>query len=247
MAQGTAADTDEEIHIKWPSAATRAEPLETGQVHVWASLLDVPAVRREALEASLSMEERRRSERSRIARGLLRELLGGYLDAAPVDVALSMSDRGKPVLRDADRNPIEFSVSHSGGLALYAFARGVRIGVDVERIRPMRDVRGLAERVLSRAEFDAFERLDAPERARAFFATWTRKEAFVKARGTGIAGQLDRFDVSVHPAEPARLLRVEGEAAAASGWTLAPLDPATGFAATVAVEATGATLLCRRC
>jgi len=241
------------VHLDWPHS-TRPEPLVEGQVQVWAASLDVPVDQRRRLEATLSQDERARAARYRledparrfvVARGVLRELVGMYLDVSPTAIALVADEHGKPALRYRGEHPLEFNVTHSGDLALYAFTLGRRVGVDVERIRPMTNMRALVDRVFSEAERLVFERLGADEQVDAFFSTWTRKEAFVKARGSGIAGQLDKFDVTVRRTEPARLLRVEGDGAGPSQWSLAHLEPAEGFVGAVAVEAPELEFVCR--
>lgn len=242
------------IHLDWP-VATRPEPLVEGQVHVWAARLGVPADRRLHLEASLSENERVRAARYKledparrfvVARGVLRELLGVYLSVPASKIELVAGEHGKPALRDGAERQLEFNVTHSGDLALYAFTRGARVGVDVEELRPMANLSALAGRVLSEAERVSFDRINPAEQRDAFFSTWTRKEAFVKARGSGIAAQLDKFEVSVGRTAPARLLRVEGDEAAPSQWSLAHLEPAEGFVGAVAVESPSPELVCRR-
>lgn len=239
--------------VEWPEST--GEPLVEGCVQVWSAPLDVSDADVECLERNLSPDEHIRGSRWRVesharrfvvARGILRRLLGAYTDADPSAVQLSADTRGKPALSDGGASAVEFNVSHSGDLALYAFTIGSPVGVDVEELRELRDMHALAARVFSERERDAFERLAPAEQPQAFLSTWTRKEAFVKARGTGIAAQLDGFDVSVGRGEPARLLRVAEDAAPAARWTLAHLEPARGFVGAVAVEWPHARFVCRR-
>jgi 4'-phosphopantetheinyl transferase len=95
----------------------------------------------------------------------------------------------------------------------------------------------IAERFFSIKENAVFRALPESKKKEAFFNCWTRKEAFIKAIGDGLSRPLDKFDVSLVPGEPSRLLRIEGDSKAASAWTIQELKPAFGFAAAIAVEA----------
>jgi 4'-phosphopantetheinyl transferase len=105
---------------------------------------------------------------------------------------------------------LNFNLSHSAGLALYAFARDQEVGVDVERVRFDIEHEQIAERFFSPYERSVLRSLPAEEKAETFFACWTRKEAFIKAHGEGLSLPLDQFDVSLASGEPARLLAGRG-------------------------------------
>jgi 4'-phosphopantetheinyl transferase len=227
-----------------------ADLVERDEVHVWDADLD--RVREDALAASLSNDERERGrcfhfERDRrrfvAARGLLRFLLGRYLDVHPAGVRFGYGPGGKPYLASADG--LRFNVSHSGGLALLAFAWCREVGVDVERVRPVPEAEDIARRYFSPFEEAELRRLPEGERTAAFFRCWTRKEAFVKATGDGLSRPLDGFDVTMAPGEPARLLRVAGEPEVARGFWIEDVSPGRGFTAAVAVEGTLAPVVCR--
>ena len=134
---------------------------------------------------------------------------------------------------------IRFNLSHSGGYALYAIARGREVGVDVEVIRPKSKAPELVNRFFSAKEKAAFQELGADERVSAFFAGWTRKEAYVKATGKGLRFPLDRFDVSLKPGDQNALLEVEGAPEEVNRWSLRDIDLGPGFCAALAVEITG--------
>ncbi|MDP4002328.1 4'-phosphopantetheinyl transferase superfamily protein [Methylobacterium sp. NEAU K] len=170
----------------------------------------------------------------------LRLILGEETGTAPVGIRLAAGMSGKPALACAASEPVEFNLSHSGRRALIGIARGAAVGVDVEAIRPLPDALRIA-----RAHFAADEAAGLaalPPRAieAAFFSLWTRKEAVVKALGTGLALPLDRFSVSLPPL-PARLLRM----AEPGPWTLADIEAGPGHAATLALRAPDAAI-CRR-
>ena len=225
--------------IRWnaPSAPPR---LGAGEVHVFAARLDDPAA---APPPWLSPDERRRAarfhfERDRrrfaAARGILRAILGRYLGLDPSALGFAYGHHGKPALASPSAGP-RFNVSHSGGLALLAFAAEHEVGVDVEQERPVPEMDSIRERNFSARENAELGVLPEAERGRAFFRCWTRKEAFIKAIGDGLSYPLDAFDVTVAPGEPARLLRVGGDPDAARRFHLEGLEPAHGFAAALAV------------
>ena len=127
---------------------------------------------------------------------------------------------------------------------LYAITRGRKIGIDVERIG--RDLKGdaIAERFFTPREVAMLRALPPDMQTQGFFACWTRKEAYVKARGDGLSLPLDQFDVSVAPEEPAALLHTKGDPSEASRWSLKDLTPGPGYAAALAVEGDAWLLRC---
>ncbi len=210
-----------------------ASPLEPGEIHVW--LVDLS---RGEPRAFLSSDERERAarfhfERDRgrysVCRSVLRELLAGCLNAAPEEIEFRYGEAGKPELREGSPR---FNVSHSHDLALIAIALETELGVDIERIRAGVEREGIAERFFSPGEIAELRATPAEERDEAFFRCWTRKEAYVKARGGGLSIPLDSFDVTL-ARERAELSR----AADAERWTMMALEPAPGYAAALVVEA----------
>ncbi len=221
-----------------------SEPsLAPDEVHVWLASLDRPAASEDAqLRDLLAPDEARRAdafaaedERRRfvVGRGLLRVLLGRYLHEAPAVLRFDYGERGKPTLAGST---VQFNLSHAGGIVLYAIALGRDVGVDVERLRSLPDLARIARRFFSAWEADTLLQLPAAERERAFFTCWTRKEAYVKALGGGLAVPLDAFDVAFAPDEPPRLLRSTVDARGPACWSLVDLVPEPGFAAAVMVE-----------
>jgi len=218
--------------------------LVAGEAHVWRLRLVQPAGELARLGTTLSDDERTRAarfyfERDRsaftVVRGALRTLIGGYLGVAPSALVFGYRDKGKPYLA-APGGDLQFNVSHSGDFALLAFTRGCAIGVDVERRRPMQELYSLAQISFSPDEFAALCRLPAAAQTDAFFACWSRKEAFIKVTGEGIS-QLADFDVTLAPGEPMRLLRVKGVAPDALPWSLHELPVIADHAAALAIEA----------
>jgi 4'-phosphopantetheinyl transferase len=122
-------------------------------------------------------------------RAALRAELAHRLGAAPRGLHFTYGRSGKPALAPPfDRSRLEFSVAHSHDLALLAFADTVALGVDLERVRALRDADGLAGRVLSEQERAQLARLSGAAWTEAFFRLWTRKEALVKCFGGSLLG-----------------------------------------------------------
>lgn len=219
------------------------------EVHVWRASLRPSAPVLARLEAHLSPDERARAARFRFprhrdafiaGRGAQREILARYTGLAPADLAWRATEHGKLSLDGpVAASGIRFNVSNSGGLALYAVALGRELGVDLEELRPMPDGMEIARRFFSAPENEVFAALPAEARDAAFFACWTRKEAYIKAVGEGLSMPLDRFDVAFAPGEPPRLLATRGDEAEASRWTLLELHPGPGYVGALAVEGDG--------
>lgn len=170
-------------------------------------------------------------------RARLRHILGGYLQTLPQDVRFDYGAHGRPAVRG-----IDFNLSHTDDLAMLAVARDLVLGVDIEAVRPITD---LPTTQFSPAEQRALAALPTPLQREAFFRCWTRKEAWLKAKGTGLATDLASFEVTLAPGDPPRLLRCDGDDAAA--WVLCDLSPAPGIAGALAVRACGqAVALCHR-
>ena len=176
-----------------------------------------------------------------MARAFLRKLLGRYLAIAPAELRFAYSEYGKPQLApDLESNlaqQLKFNLAHSGGLALYAFTNVGEIGVDLEHIRPEFTGDDIARRFFSATEVACLDQLPATARHEAFFNCWTRKEAFIKAKGMGLSLALDQFDVTLSPNEPAALLCTRWDQNEAERWSLKAIDVGPGFVGAVAVEA----------
>ncbi|MBI3457317.1 MAG: 4'-phosphopantetheinyl transferase superfamily protein [Candidatus Rokubacteria bacterium] len=225
-------------------------------VHVWSAWLEQPAARAHQLAGLLSADERGRAQRFRgeldrerfiAGRGVLRAILGRYLDADPKDLEFRYGPSGKPCLAgNLEAAGLHFNVSHSAAVAVYAVARGREVGVDVERLRAIPDAERIAARFFSEQERAALRAILPGDRTSAFYRCWTRKEAYLKALGEGLTRPLPSFDVSLAPGHAPRLLRVEGDPQAPFRWTLRSLEPAPNYVGALAAEGAGWRLACWR-
>src|SRR5882724_5597525 len=229
----------------------QVDMLREDEVHLWIAPLSTPPETLFYFESVLSADEKERARRFRnisdgkrylIARGLLRRLLGYYVAGAPDRLQFTYNALGKPSLSGQTSEAVlNFSVSHSEDRALFGFARGRRIGVDLEYVRPDIDVLGLARGHFSPAEFRQLRHLPASEQCDAFYRVWTRKEAYLKACGEGLSFGLERVEVSLGPAEPAMIRKVAGSSNASEHWTLKHLSAAPNYLGAAAVEGRGIT------
>jgi 4'-phosphopantetheinyl transferase len=225
--------------------------LDPDEVHVWCVEVGSAYTCRDVLWSFLAGDERQKAadflfegdrERFVVSRGVLRALLGCYLDRNPGSIGFDYSPYGKPLLSgDSD---ICFSTSHSHGLVLLAFSRGREVGVDIERVRADLGLEEIVARCFSPREIATLHSLRNDLREEAFFAFWTRKEALAKAEGKGLALPLGRFEVTLAPGEPAMMLDPKGELLETTKWTLQELAPDPGYVAAVAVEGNGLRLSC---
>ena len=217
--------------------------LEPDEIHVWRADLNKQSDRVNSFFQVLNPTEKARAERFQfqkhrdrfvIARGILRVILGRYLNVEPERLQIFYGAYGKPVLADVHKeNRLHFNVSHSHGLTLYAMARKRKLGIDLEYVREDLATENIAEQFFSRGEIEKLLKLPPSQRAKAFFNCWTRKEAYVKAVGKGLSIPLDQFEVSFAPDEPAVLL---SESGTVSGWSLRELSPGLGYVAALAFE-----------
>jgi 4'-phosphopantetheinyl transferase len=211
------------------------------EIHVWHAELDREENFLRQLGATLSLEERARADRFHFAndrnrfvaaRGLLRELLGKYLQQAPAALEFSYGQHGKPALAGKEASSgLCFNLSHSAGLAVYAIAKERNLGVDVEHVRPESAGDEIAQRYFSAREVSDLRTLPPEERVAGFFHCWTRKEAYLKATGMGLQIPLDSFSVSVLPAKPAQFL-----GGVDPRWHMDAFHPVEGYVAAVAYD-----------
>ncbi|HEY4001849.1 MAG TPA: 4'-phosphopantetheinyl transferase superfamily protein, partial [Candidatus Xenobia bacterium] len=196
---------------------------------IWSTPLDVPDGVRARLVDTLSEDERVRADRFyferdrrhfQVARGMVRHLLGHVAGLGPGAVSFHYGPRGKPSV-----DGLEFNLSHSGELALLGVSFDQPLGVDIERCRPMPDAEAIARRFFSPRECEALLALPAEAREEAFFRCWTRKEAYIKALGSGLMTSLQGFSVDV--GEVARILEIAGDDP--RRWTMHRWRPAPGY------------------
>jgi 4'-phosphopantetheinyl transferase len=228
-----------------------AVQLASDEVHSWCASLDVPPETSARLYATLTPDERTRSARFQferdqhrfiVARGVLRDLLGRYLQTQPDQVNFVYNAFGKPDLSPEFGNRLKFNLSHSAGLALIAITTASNVGVDLEYIRAQSDYTDIARRFFSTAEVDYLTALPSHIYAEAFFSCWTKKEAYLKACGEGLAIPLNSFSVplTTDPAHaPVDRYVAPRDIVPAKRWSFYTLRPAPGYTGALVIEGTG--------
>ena len=217
--------------------------LSADEVHVWHPDLDQHAAA--DLRLLLSDDEIARADRFHfakdrdhyiVARGLLRNLLASYLSIQATELRFVYAEKGKPSLDASQSGTINFNLAHSKTRAIYAFSLGRQIGVDLEYIREDLEGDRIAERFFSARDISELKTVPAELRKQAFFNCWTRKEAYIKARGEGLSMPLDEFDVSLLPGAEAALLRNHKAPEEVRRWTMQSIKVPVGYVAALVVE-----------
>jgi 4'-phosphopantetheinyl transferase len=226
-----------DLQLDWPPPPPLVE-LGDGEVHVWSAWLGRVEADYSAGLGMLSEEERARAtkfhfdgdQKNFVARrALLRGILGYYLKVEPSQISLACEERGKPRLSGPERAAgLHFNLSHSRSLALCAVGRFAPLGVDVEKLRPMPEMAEIGAMFCSAHENALLNAAPPEKKLEVFFSLWTRKEAYLKATGEGIAGSLAQLDCSQSP----------------PGWALHSLSPAPGFVGALAYAGGEARTLC---
>ena len=203
---------------QWQQSTT-APPLTGDAVHVWLVALDAPQSIVDALRINLSPDELERAakfvfERHRhrfiVGRSCLRILLGRYLGRPPRELAFHYGPCGKPELPgDTSKDGVHFNLAHSKGTALLGVTSRREIGIDVEHWRTMTDGKDIAERFFAPAEIEQLNSLQPERWQEGFFACWTRKEAYIKARGEGLSIPLNEFAITVRSDNRVAILHSE--------------------------------------
>ena len=213
--------------------------LDANEVHVWVAGLH-PSDDMETVASVLSAEEQaqaarfplpRQAAEFRVARATLRRVLSSYVDLPAGRIPFVYGRFGKPALSHGIGNEIRFNISHCNDLLLCAIARDREVGIDVERIDHRVAAMSVARLFFSAKELMAISRLPRRNQQQAFLACWTRKEAYVKARGIGTRCGFQKFDLPLTPTATVEWEKTE--------WTLMSLAPAPGYVAAVAVEGRG--------
>ena len=232
------------FHSQVPSLKAKAT-LRPGVVQVWQVPLGPPTWTIDHWSL-LSEDERSRAkrlvdqvhqQRFVAARAWARRIIAYSMDEQPGRIRFEQGEHGKPRVGEPP-GAIEFSLSHSGDIALLALSSNAMVGVDVERHDRKVEYREIAERFFSPAENEVMKGLshDPVLLAEAFFTCWTRKEAYVKATGYGLSRGLSHFDVTVAPGGRPRLIADRLDPTASDRWELLDVTVPSGYCGALAVE-----------
>ena len=209
-------------------------------IHVWLISLTQPGDMYKSLTGLLSSSEQERAARFKfdqhhqrfvVAHAALRSILSQYLKTTPLNLQFVNGVDGKPKLAEEfARSDVRFNLSHSFDVALLAVTRGREIGIDVELVKEDYAFDDVAARFFTAQELAAFRALPVHLQRQGFFKCWTSKEAFLKAKGTGLYGKLDEVEITL-----SREQRVLINASV-PGWTLSELNPGNNYEAALVIE-----------
>lgn len=225
-------------------------PLEMNKVDVWQANLSLDGLVLQELQNTLSEDEKCRADHFYFpedknyyiaARGILRSILARYLRTKPELIKFTYTPQGKPYLEKHTRKNspeytnkcIQFNLSHSQNLALYALAIDQPLGIDLEYCRPLPDALALAKRWFLPTEYQ--ELLAQTNQELNFFRIWTAKEAYLKATGVGLR-DLATVEVMITPENSLQYKTIQGSKELAQQWSLLELNPTPNYAAALAIS-----------
>lgn len=220
--------------------------LPDSEIHIWRATIPNQIINIDEHMSILSFEEKERAERFHNQRdayrfiwhhAALRQVLCQYLNLQPQEIVYKYSPLGKPDLMEA-HNPheIRFNISHSGHILLIALTSNRQLGIDVEEVRSIPDMSRMVELYFSPSEIEWYMDLPEPEKQLAFFSTWTRKEAFLKAIGEGLQYPPEQIEVSMDPDDVSPALKFLDDSQPDLGCRLLSFEPAEGYKAALAAE-----------
>lgn len=218
--------------------------LTASEIHIWKASLLLPDAEYVRLKAFLCEDEIARSEKYLFphlrdhfiaGRGMLRVLLGLYLDYPPEDLNFGYNDWGKPTLHAASgQDTIQFNLSHSNGVVLFAFQKMEPVGIDVQHLDDAINLLQTGAIVFSPDEMEVLKNLPPENLRTVFYQFWTRKEAYIKGLGKGFSAPLNQIDVRQAPEKP--VLHNEHGLPETSDWFVHDFIPCPGYAAAVATK-----------
>lgn len=222
------------------------QPPNHNQFDLWIGPLDLSSSRLAEFETTLTPHELDRAYRFRLeehqhryiaAHGWLRSVLAGYLAQSPDALEFVLTPKGKPSLSpSSNQSGLRFNLAHSENLAAIAICKDCDVGVDIEKVRAIPDAGDLVRRFFSHNESVTFNSLPEDQRPAAFFNLWTRKEAWLKATGEGIAHMLNQVEVSFLPGDPVRLLNLPAGYGGELAWSLHAINPRPDIVVAVAAK-----------
>jgi 4'-phosphopantetheinyl transferase len=221
-------------------------PLPHNHIHVWSTILNAAAYEIAYLKQVLSVDELKRAEKYYfdkdrdhfiVARGLLRHLLGRYLQIPPIQIEFVYNKYGKPSLGNPLFNDsLTFNLSHSNGRILYAISRNNPVGIDLEYHRRDFPVDDIAGRFFSSPELEVLRSSTSSSKTALFYQLWTRKEAYSKGLGKGLSIPFDKFDVTQAPGIPVIELMNNELPLSTTPWYLKDIIISTDYAAAIAIN-----------
>jgi 4'-phosphopantetheinyl transferase len=223
--------------------ATSFVDLKPNTLHIWSLNFVVDDEAYNRYHSFLSKDEKERASRFKfykdkrcyvVTKGVLRLLSGRYLNTDAKAIEFEYEKYGKPKLKH--NTNLNFNVSHSGDLAIIGFVHNHTIGVDIEKIKNDFDTFEIASSCFSKHEIDALHKISKQEQHKAFYRCWTRKEAFIKAKGSGLSFPLDEFSVSLESDLDADVVWTKWNTDEKDQWKLTSFIPSEDYIAATIVD-----------
>ncbi|WP_178989435.1 4'-phosphopantetheinyl transferase family protein [Winogradskyella schleiferi] len=216
--------------------------LKPNMVHLWTINVEVKDDTYHKYYTLLSEYEKERADRFKfykdkrcyvVARGVLRLLSSTYLKTEAIDIEFDYEQYGKPKFKQITN--LNFNVSHSGDIAIIGFVYDHSIGVDIEKIKDDFNTFEIATNFFSKKEIEALQKTPKLQQHLAFYRCWTRKEAFIKAKGNGLSFPLDTFSVTLDSDLKAELIETQWNLSEKNQWQLTSFIPDTNYIAALIV------------
>ena len=209
-------------------------------IHIWSANLDVSCAELSGYYKYLSARERKRMENLKFEkdknhyvafRGILRKILSIYTNVPPEAILIRYNDFGKPILQD-HADYLYFNSSRSNHLALYIFSGLYEVGIDIEKVKDIGNIKDIILQFFAAEEISDFKKLPPQKLVKTFYKTWTKKEAFIKAIGEGLSFPLNQFQVSIAPTERCKIVQINGKHCAdAAKWSVNEITMFPGYEA----------------
>lgn len=216
------------VNLSLRECVQNAWYLGPDQAHIWhipfnKCLIDARILSSDEILRANEYKFEIHKNRFMVRRCVLRQILSFYFNKSPQDLTFSYSEYGKPYI-SVDSLPLQFSLSHSDEMTVLGLTKFSPIGLDVEYIKPLKEMQLLAEQFFSKAEFCKFISLPEKDKLGAFYNIWTRKEAFVKAVGKGLSYPLHKFSVSFCENETPIVIDIDNTEIEAIEWIIRSFD-----------------------
>jgi 4'-phosphopantetheinyl transferase len=165
-------------------------------------------------------------------RARLRILLGDIVNANPDQLRINKAEHGKPYL--VDYPEVAFNLSHSADKLAIAITYNCELGIDIEQCKPRKNLAALVDKCFGEEEKSYWQQLPEHQQTQAFYQFWTRKEAFVKATGKGIAIGLKQC--VINPFNPVELLRIPKGYGELNEWRIQDIDMGAAMCGALAIK-----------
>ena len=216
--------------------------IDQNEIHIYRTRTDLNENELNSFRKILSEDENTKAERYKFnylknnytaCRGFLREILSGYTGITSSKIKFSYSEFGKPFLKDSN---LRFNVSHSGNKGIIAVNIEDELGIDIELKREVPDLLSLSGRFFSKSEVTELSKTDSGKLTDSFFYCWTRKEAFIKAVGSGLQYPLNSFSVSINDKADPKIIEIANDVTEAHKWKLHNLLAAKDYISSLAIR-----------